>query len=84
MSHQRPKASYGGLFSTNYALPTDPTHREKLTAQGGKAHGTPGAQVEHRYLVRQISATIQGIKRSGDVEVAGKEDGRNLRRLVRK
>ena len=67
-----------------FILPTDPTHREKLTAQGAKHTERRAAKLNAAIWLGQISATIQGIKRSGDVEVAGKEDGRNLRRLVRK
>ena len=56
------------------------TSRDIIDAWG-KEFGTPDGTVKHRYLIKQISATIQGIKRSGVVEVVGREDGCNLLRL---
>lgn len=47
-----------------------------------KAHGTPAGTVNHRYLEKRTSATVQGIKCSGVLDCVGRRDGCNLYRLV--
>ena len=83
--HKNPPAPRGQLrrfiLDQHRAADRPITSRDLIDAWG-KEFGTPDGQVKHRYLVKQISATIQGIKRSGVVEVVGKEDGCNLLRLI--
>ena len=82
--HKNPPAPKGLLrrFILDQLRAADrPITSRDLIDAWGKAHGTPDGTVKHRYLVKRISATIQGAKRSGAVEVVGKVDGCNLLRL---
>ena len=84
--HKNPPAPKGQL--RRFILDQLRAADEPLTSRGlidawGKTHGTPDGTVKHRYLVKRISATIQGAKRSGSVECVGRRDGCNLYRLVK-
>ena len=75
---RQPKGQLRRFILDQLRAADGPITSRQIIDAWGKEHGTPDGTVNRRYLVKRISATIQGIKRSGVLESVGTQGGCKL------